>query len=172
MSIGKTVSLPIWTFVSKVMSLLFKMQSRYVIAFLPRGKHLLFSWLQSPSTAILEPPKIKSVTVSTFSPFYFSQHEGLFQWVGCLHKLAKILELQLQHQSFQWIFRVYFLRIDWFDLLAAQGTLKSFLQHHSCKASVLQHSAFFVQLSHDYWKTITLAIWTFIGKVMSLIFIF
>ena len=56
------------TFVSKVMSLLFKMLSRLVIAFLPRSKHLLISWLQSPSAVILEPPRIKSVTVSVVSP--------------------------------------------------------------------------------------------------------
>ena len=65
-------------------------------------------------------------------------------------------------------------RIDWLDLLAVQGTLKSLLQHHKSKASVLQHSAFFmVQLSHPYMttgKTIVLTIWTFVGKVMSLIF--
>ena len=63
-------------------------------------------------------------------------------------------------------------RMDWFDLLAVQGTLKSFLQHHSSKASVLQHSVFFmVQLSHPYMttgKTIALNIWTFVSKVMSL----
>ena len=65
-------------------------------------------------------------------------------------------------------------RIDWFDLLAAQGTLKSLLQHHSSKASILLHSAFFmVQLSHLFMtigKTIALTIWTFISKVMSLLF--
>ena len=65
-------------------------------------------------------------------------------------------------------------RIDWFDLLAVQGSLKSLLQHHSFKVSVLQCSAFFmVQLSHLYMttgKTIALTIWTFIGKVMSLLF--
>ena len=65
-------------------------------------------------------------------------------------------------------------RIDWFDLLAVQGTLKSFLQHHSSKASVLQHSPFFmVQLSHPYMttgKTIALIRWTFFSKVMSLLF--
>ena len=63
---------------------------------------------------------------------------------------------------------------DWFDLLAVQGTLKSLLQHHSSKASILQHSAFFmVQLSHLYMTTekiITLTIWTFVSKVMSLLF--
>ena len=65
---GKTIALTIWTFVGKVMFLLFNTLSRFVIAFLPRSKHLLISWLQSPSTVILEPKKIKSVTVSTFSP--------------------------------------------------------------------------------------------------------
>ena len=65
-------------------------------------------------------------------------------------------------------------RMDWLDLLAVQGTLKSFLQHHSSKASILRHSAFFtVQLSHPYMttgKTIALTRWTFVGKVMSLLF--
>ena len=65
-------------------------------------------------------------------------------------------------------------RIDWFDLLAIQGTLKSLLQHCSSKASILHHSAFFmVQFSHPYMttgKTITLTRWTFVGKVMSLLF--
>ena len=65
---GKTVALTGWTFVGEVMSLLFNMLSRLVITFLPRSKHLLISWLQSPSTVILEPPKIKSDTVSTVSP--------------------------------------------------------------------------------------------------------
>jgi len=64
-------------------------------------------------------------------------------------------------------------RMDWLDLLAVQGTLKSLLQHHSSKASILQHSAFFiVQLSHPYMttgKTIALTRWTFVGKVMSLL---
>ena len=65
MTTGKTICLAIWTFVSKVMSLLFNMLSRFVISFLARSKHLLVSWLQSQSTVILEPRKIKSVTVST-----------------------------------------------------------------------------------------------------------
>ena len=67
-----------------------------------------------------------------------------------------------------------FFRIDWFDLLAVQGTLKSLLQHHDSKASILWHSAFFmIQLSHLYTiigKTIALTIWTFVGKVISLLF--
>ena len=65
---GKTIALTRWTFVDKVLSLLFNMLSRLVITFLPRSKHLLLSWLQSPSAVILEPRKIKSATVSTVSP--------------------------------------------------------------------------------------------------------
>ena len=65
MTTGKTIALTRWTFVDKVMSLLFNMLSRLVIIFLPRSKHLLISWLQSPPAVILEPQKIKSATVST-----------------------------------------------------------------------------------------------------------
>ena len=68
MTTGKTIGLTRQTFVGKVMSLLLNMLSRLVITFLPRSKHLLISWLQSPSAVILEPPKIKSVTVSIVSP--------------------------------------------------------------------------------------------------------
>ena len=78
-----------------------------------------------------------------------------------LHQVAKVLEFQLQHQ------------LEWLDLLAVQGTLKSLLQHHSLKASILWHSAFFmVQFSHLYMttgKTIALTGQTFVGKVMSLL---
>ena len=93
--------------------------------------------------------------------FNFSQHQGLFQSVSSSHQVAKILELQLQHQSFQWTFRTDFFRMDWLDLLEVQVTLKNLLQHHSSKASILLCSAFFiVQLSHPYMtvgKTIALA---------------
>ena len=68
MTTGKTIALIIQTFVGKVMSLFFNMLSRLVITFLPRSKHFLILWLQSPSAVILEPPKIKSVTVSIVSP--------------------------------------------------------------------------------------------------------
>ena len=67
MTTGKTIALIIWTF-GRVMHLLFNMLSRLVIAFLPRSKRLLISWLQSPSAVILQPKKIKFVTVSTVSP--------------------------------------------------------------------------------------------------------
>ena len=68
MTTGKTIALTRWTFVGKVMSLLFNMLSRLAVTFLPRSKCLLISWLLSPSAVILEPPKIKSATVCTFSP--------------------------------------------------------------------------------------------------------
>ena len=105
--------------------------------------------------------------------FNLSQHQGLFQKVSSSHQVTKILEFQLQHQSFQRIFRTDFLSMDWLDLPVVQGTLKSLLLNHSSKASVLQHSAFFiVQLSHSYMtieKTIALTVWTSVGKVMSLL---
>ena len=68
MTTGKTIALTRWTFVGKVMSLLFNMLSRLVIAFLPRSKRLLISWVQSPSVVVFEPKKIKSLTVSIVSP--------------------------------------------------------------------------------------------------------
>ena len=104
----------------------------------------------------------------------FSSNQGLFQSVSSSHQVAKVLEFQIQHQSFQWISGLISFRMDWLDLLAVQGTLKSLLQHHSSKASILQCSVFFiVQLSHPYMtsgKTIALTRWTFVGKVMSLLF--
>ena len=76
-TIGKTIALSGQTFVGKVMSLFFNMLSRLVITFLPRSKRLLISWLQSPSAVILEPPKIKSATVSTVSPSICHEVMGL-----------------------------------------------------------------------------------------------
>ena len=91
--------------------------------------------------------------------------------MSCL--FSSILELQLQHQDSQCSGLISF-RIDWFDLLAVQGTLKILPHHYSSKASILQCSAFFmVQLSHQYMttgKTIALTIRTFVGKMMSLLF--
>ena len=78
MTTGKTIALTRWTLVGKVMSLLFNMLSRLVITFLPRSKRLLISWLQSPSAVILEPPKIKSATVSIVSLSIC-----LELWTGC-----------------------------------------------------------------------------------------
>jgi len=105
---------------------------------------------------------------------HLSQYRGLFQSVSSSNQVAKILKLQLQNQSFQWISGLISFRVDWFGLLAFKGTLKSLLQHHNSKASILQPSAFFmVQLSQPYMttgKTIASTKLTFVGKVMSLIF--
>ena len=76
MTTGKTIALTRWTFLSKVMSLLFNMLSTLVIVFLPWSKHLLISWLQSPSAVILEPKNIKSVTVSIVSPSIYHAMMG------------------------------------------------------------------------------------------------
>ena len=77
MTTGKIIGLTVWILVGKVMSLLFNMLSRLVIAFLPKSKHLLISWMQSPSAVILEPKKIKSVTVSIVSPSIYHEVMGL-----------------------------------------------------------------------------------------------
>ena len=103
-----------------------------------------------------------------------SQHQGLLKWVSSSHQVAKVLELQLQHQCFQWNSGLISFRVDWYEVLACQGILKSLLQYHSSKASNLQRTAFLmVQVSHPYMttgKTITLTRHTCVGKVMSLLF--
>ena len=114
---------------------------------LPEPTQTHFHWV-GDSIQPSQPPSSPSPPA-----FNFSHHQGLFQWVSSLHQVAKVLEFQLQHQSFQWIFRTDLFRIDWLDLLAVQGTLKSLLQHHSSKASILQVSALFiVKLSHPYGR--------------------
>ena len=101
-----------------------------------------------------------------------SQHQGLFQWVNSSHDVATVLEFQLQHQSFQSVPGLISFMMDWLDLLAVQGALKSLLQHHSSKESIFRCSVFFtVQPSHPYMttgKTIALTRRTFVGKVMSM----
>ena len=106
--------------------------------------------------------------------FSLSQHQGLFQWVSSLHQVAKVLEFHFSISPSNEYSGLISFRMDWLDLLVVQGTLKSLPQHHSSKASILRHSAFFiVQLSHLYMttgKTIALTRWTFVGKIMSLLF--
>ena len=110
--------------------------------------------------------------------FNLSQHQGLFQGLGHL----RILHIRWpKYWSFSFSLspsneysRLISFRMDWLDLIAVQGTLKSLVQHHSPKASILWHSAFFiVHLSHPYMttgKTIALTRWTFVGKVTPLLF--
>ena len=103
-----------------------------------------------------------------------SQHQGLFQWVSSSHQVAKVLEFQISISPSNEHPGMISFRMDWLDLHAVQGTLKSLLQHHTSKASILQHSAFFiVQLSHLYMttgKTIALTRRTFVDKVISQLF--
>ena len=107
-----------------------------------------------------------------FPALNLSQHQCLSKWVSSSHQVAKVLEFQLQHQSFQHPGLISF-RMNWLDFLAVQGILMSLLQQHSSKASILRCSAFFiVQLSHPYittGKTIALTRQSFVGKVMSLL---
>ena len=103
-----------------------------------------------------------------------SQHQGLFQWVNSLHEVAKYWSFSFNISPSNEHSGLISFRMDWLDLLAVQGTLKSLLQHHSSKASILRRSAFFtVQFSHPCMttgKTIALTRQTFVGKVMSLLF--
>ena len=109
------------------------------------------------------------------SPSLPAHHQGLFQGASSSHQVAQIIGVfsfnispSNEHPG------LISFRMDWLDLLAVRGTLKSLLQHHSSKTSILRHSAFFtVQLSHPYMttgKTIALTRWTFVDKVMSLLF--
>ena len=106
--------------------------------------------------------------------FNLSQQPGLFQWVSSLHKWPKYWSFSFSINPPSEYLRLISFTIDWFDLLAVQGTLKSLIQHHSSKASILQCSTFNrVQLSHQYMttgNTIALTRQTFVRKVMSLLF--
>ena len=101
--------------------------------------------------------------------FNLSQHQGLFQWRPKYWSFSFSISPSKEHPG------LISFRMDWLDLLAVQGPLKSLLQHHSSKASILRCSVFFiVQLSHPYMitgKTIALTRWTFVGKVSSLLLI-
>ena len=102
-----------------------------------------------------------------------SQHQSLFQWATLRMRWPKYWSFSFRIIPYKEIPGLSSFRMDWLDLLAVQGTLKSLLQHHGSKASILWRSAFFtVQLSHPYMtpgKTIALTSWTLVGKVMSLL---
>ena len=145
----------------------FNMLSRLIIAFLPKSEHLFISWLQSPSAVISECQKIKILTVSIVSPSIFHEVRDRIPW-------SYFSECWVRKYYSNAYSRLTSFRINWYDLLAVQGTLKNLLQHYSSKQSVLWCSAFFiVQLLHPYMtigKTIALTRWTFVNKVMSLLF--
>ena len=120
-------------------------------------------------------PSISS-SVGPFSCLqsFVALQNDVFQWVSSLHQMAKVFSFSFSISPSNEYSGVISFRIDWFDLLAVQGTLKSLLQHQRSKASILWCSAFFiVQLSHPYMttrKTIALTRWNFVGKVMFLLF--
>ena len=132
----------------------------YLLKFAQTHAHWIGDAIQ-PSH-LLSPPSPPALILS--------KYHGLFQWVDPLHQVAKILELQLPINIQGW-----FLKLDWFDLLAVQGILKSLLQYHNLKASIFWHSAFFmVQLSYPYMTTaitIALTLQTFVSKAKSLLLI-
>ena len=110
-------------------------------------------------------PSISSSIALSPPALNLSQHQGLFQWVSSHIRWPEYWSFSFSIISSNEYSRLIYFRMDWFDLLAVQGTLKGLLQHHSSKASVLQCSALFlVQLSHPYvtvGKTIALTCWTF-----------
>ena len=120
--------------------------------------------------AIQPPHPLSSLSPPTCN---ISQHQGLFKWVSSSHQVAKVLELASASASNEHSGLSSF-RMDWLHLLAVQGTLKSLLQHHSSRVSILRASAFFiVQLSHPYMTTgkiIALTRGTFVGKIIFLLF--
>ena len=119
----------------------------------------------------IQPSHLLSSLSPTFNRF---RHQCLFKRVSSSHQVAKVLEFQLHISLSNEYSGLISFRMDWLGFLAAQGTLKSLLQHHSSKASILQCLAFFiVQLSHSYMtngNTIALTRQTFVGKVISLLF--
>ena len=124
---------------------------------------------------ILCHPLFFFLSSSFLSAVNLSQHQGLSDELVLCIRWPKYWSFSFSTIPSNEYSGVISFRMDWLDLLAAQGTLKSLLQHHSSKTSILQHSAFFiVQLSHPYMtttgKTIALTIWTFVDKVMSLLF--
>ena len=196
MTTGKAIALTRQTFVGKVMSLLFNMLPRLVIAFLPRRKGLLISWLQSSSAVIFSSVQSLSRVWLFATPWTAAHQAPLFITISLsLLKLMSIESVMSSNHLVLWcplllppsifpsmsVFSsesvlhirwskyqnfsfnispsneysgLISFRIDWLGLLAVQGTLKSLLQHHSSKASILQCSSFFiVQLSHPYMIT-------------------
>ena len=135
--------------------------------------HHLPELAQTMSTESVMPSN-HLISVVPFSSCLLFLSIRVFQWVSCCIRCPKYWTFNFSINPLNKYSGQISLKIDWFDLLAVQGTLKSLLQHHSSKASILWHKAFFmVQLSHPYMttgKTIALTIPTFVSKVMSLLF--
>ena len=187
MTTEKTIALTVWTFVDKVMLLLFNMLSRFVIAFLLK-KSVQFSSDTQSCPSLCHPrdcsmpgspvhyqlPELTQTRV--YRGVILSNHFILCCRLLLLPEKSALHIRWPRYWSFSFSISpsneysgLISFRMDWLHLLAVQGTLKSLLQHHSSKASILPHSAFFiVQLSHPYMttgKTIALTRRTFVGKV-------
>ena len=136
-----------------------------VLHHLPEFAHTHVHWVSQCCLTI------SSAAAPSSFAFSLCQHQELFQRVVSLHLLVKVLSFSFSISLSNEYSGLISFRIDWFDLLAVQGILKSLLQHHSSKASILWRSAvFMVQLSHPYMttgKTIALTRQTFVGKVKS-----
>ena len=129
--------------------------------------------LELAHTHVHQPSTISSSIIPSSPTLNLSEHQSLFQWVRSHIRCPKYWSFSFSISPFNEYSGLISFRMDWLDLLAVQGALKSLLQHHSSKASILWPSAFLiVQLSHPYTtngKTIALTRWTFVGKVMSLL---
>ena len=136
---------------------------------LPKSTQTLVHWV---SDAIKPSHPLSSSSPPALN---LSQHQGLFKCVSSSLRWPKYWSFSFNISPSNEHPGLISFRMDWVDLLAVQGTLKSLLQHHSSKASILLHSAFYIiQLSHPYMitgETIALTRWTFVGKVMSLLFV-
>ena len=133
------------------------------------------------SQSLLKLMSIESVTSSNYLILYcppspilnLSQHQGLLQWVSSSHQVAKYWSFCISTSPFSEYSGLISSKIDWFEILAVQRTLKSLVQYHNSKASILRLSLLYgptLTSIHDYWKTHSFAIWTFVGKVMPLLF--
>ena len=126
--------------------------------------HQLPEFTQTHSIELVMPSIHPSHRLSSpSSPALNLSHQGLFNWVSSSHQVAKVLEFQHPHQSFHEHPGQISFRMDWLDVLGVQGTLKSPLQHHNSKASVLQLSAFFLfffLFIFMSWRLITLQYWS------------
>ena len=135
-------------------------------------RHQLPEWAQTHEFDAIQPSQ--PLLPSSPPVLNLSQHQSISSESALCIRWPKYWSFSFSISPSNEYSGLIFFRIDWFDLLAIQATLMSLLQHHNTKASVLRYSAFLmVQLSHPYvttGKTIALGIWTFVGKVMSLLF--
>ena len=135
--------------------------ARQALLFFNISRSLL--WFMSTESVI--PPKHLILCCLPFA-FSLSQHQGLLQWISSLHQVAKVLELQLQHQSFQWIFSVALRLTDLLSLLCT-GLSRVFSSSTVQKHQFFSFNGPILLPIHNYWKAIDLTIQTFVGKVIS-----